>query len=135
MTARGAPWPQGSGWASFEEANLSGGDLLINTKKPWAGVQALLGHRSLMQAVVIASESQIRRHGLPLEAFQVAQVFCDLTPVWLGVLRRHCNTLQVQTMAFDNAVLVNAVMVNVLKAPGDPVLSTFVDRYPVGRQL
>jgi cyanophycin synthetase len=130
VTARGVPWPQGSGWASLEQASLAGVDLLINTKKPWAGVQVLLGHRSLTQAVVIASESQIRRHGLPLEAFQVAHVFCDLPPVWMGVLRRHCNTLQVRTMAPDNSVLVNA-----LKAPDSAALSTYLHRNPEGRQL
>jgi cyanophycin synthetase len=104
-TARAAPWAQGSGWASIDRASLAGVDLLVDAKKPWAGMQALLGHRSLTQAVALASESQIRRHGLPLEAFQVAHVFCDLAPPWLGVLRRQCETVQVQTMAPDGAAL------------------------------
>lgn len=104
-TARAAPWAQGSGWASIDRASLAGVDLLVEAKKPWAGMQALLGHRSLTQAVALASESQIRRHGLPLEAFQVAHVFCDLAPPWLGVLRRQCETVQVQTMAPDGATL------------------------------
>jgi cyanophycin synthetase len=108
-TARDAPWAQGSGWASIDRASLAGADLLIDAKKPWAGLQALLGHRSLTQAVVLASESQIRRHGLPLEAFQVAHVFCDLAPPWLDVLRGRCDTVQIQTMAPDGAALSNQI--------------------------
>jgi hypothetical protein len=73
-------------------------------------MHALLGHRSLLRAVVLASESQIRRHGLPLAAFQVAHVFCDLTPVWLDVVRRQCDTVKVQTMALDHSALVKALL-------------------------
>ena len=110
VTARDAPWPQGSGWASFEQASLAGVDLLMDAKKPWAGMHALLGHRSLTRAVVLASESQIRRYGLPLGAFEVAHVFCDLTPVWLDVVRRQCDTVKVQTMALDHSALVKALL-------------------------
>lgn len=89
--ARARPWPTGAGWAAWEQASNGGVELLVDPDLPWAGVQMLLGHRNISRAVVIASTSQIYRHGLPLDAFGAVHVVGTLAADWLDVVQRCCR--------------------------------------------
>jgi len=90
---RERPWTHGHGWAGFVHLGLSGTTLSAQTKIPWAGVQTLLGHKSLSAAVIVASDQEIERHGLPLDAITVAYVECELKPAWQRVLESCCKTV------------------------------------------
>lgn len=90
---RERPWAYGHGWAGFVHLGLSGTTLSAQTKIPWAGVQALLGHKSLSAAVIVASDQEIERHGLPLDAIKMAYVECELKPAWQRVLDSCCQTV------------------------------------------
>lgn len=92
--ARAHAWVGGSGWACWDAAAIAGAQLCVDTHTPWAGVQALLSHRTVGQAVVVASERQMYRHGLPLDAFDAAHLGCEAAPEWLCVLQRHCGAVR-----------------------------------------
>ncbi|MEX1175288.1 MAG: hypothetical protein WEB51_06930 [Mycobacterium sp.] len=102
--ARARVWTAGSGWAAWGQAADAGAELSVDANVPWAGVRALLGHRTVASAVVVVSERQIYQHGLPLDAFDVAHVTCNLTSEWGGVLQRCCQAVQHQSYSPDDSL-------------------------------
>lgn len=88
---RRQPWTTGSGWACWEQAANSGVELTIEAGPAWPAVQALLGHRTLSRAVILATDRQIYEYGVPQDHFDIAHLACDLNPMWLAVLQRCCG--------------------------------------------
>lgn len=89
--ARARTWPAGTGWAAWDQASNGGAELSVDSNVPWAGVNALLGHRNISRILVIASISQIYRHGLPLDAFDAVHMMCVPQPDWVEVVQRCCR--------------------------------------------
>lgn len=88
--ARDWEWPAGAGWATWDQATNGVARLAVTDRVPWPGVNALLGHRTLERAVVIATDAQITQYGLPQAWFGSAHLACGLDAVWLDVLEKHC---------------------------------------------
>lgn len=87
-------WPANTGWAAWDQAANAGARLAVSAGAAWAGVHALLGHRTLERAVVIATDRQINEYGLPQAAFDSAHIACRLEPAWLEVLGKHCTEVR-----------------------------------------
>lgn len=96
------PWPAGMGWATSSRAGLMMTTLAVAAGEPWAGVQTLLSHGTLTEAVILASDEEIRRHGLPLDRLQRVWVAAGLEPAWQRVLRT-CAVDQPMSCAEDAA--------------------------------
>lgn len=94
-------WPADGGWASADAARLGAARLTIPPPAPgaaswpWPGVVALLGHRSLARALIIVSDAQIQRHGLPVDRARTATLRAPLPADWLATVRRRSEQVDV----------------------------------------
>ncbi len=103
---RATVFPTGVGWASAEQAGLGAMRLAVEPAQPWAGVQALLTLGSVSRALVVASDNEIQRHGLPLDACETAQVLAVLPAAWRQVLHATCRRVNDhEPSAWENIIL------------------------------
>lgn len=113
---REARWLPGTGWAGAADAGLGGAALVVDAQTPWAGVHALLGQRVLERALLLASDAQVRRHGLPVDVCEVAHVAADLPPAWLRSVREAAASVQIQDGSTPPQVLVTAALARLASA-------------------
>lgn len=102
-------WLPDSGWACGGSASLGGVPLAVAANTPWAGVQCLIGHRGLGRALVLAGSTDVRRDGLPLDAFDTAHVLDDLPAAWLQVLHQACHTVNWHGHAGDVSMVLKSL--------------------------
>lgn len=95
---RSRAWLPDGGWASAAHAGIANVNLLIDAAAaatPWAGVEALFSHRRLSHALIVASDREIQRHGLPLSRCETVHLATKLPEAWLKLLqstgKRVCN--------------------------------------------
>ncbi|SMB27345.1 putative D-alanine-D-alanine ligase and related ATP-grasp enzymes-like protein [Sterolibacterium denitrificans] len=98
---RSRAWMSDSGWASAAHAGIANVNLRIDAATvttattPWAGVEVLFSHRRLSRALIVASDREIQRHGLPLSRCEAVHLATELPEAWLKLLQasggRMCN--------------------------------------------
>lgn len=111
---RTTAFPPGVGWASAEQAGLGVMRLAVTPSQPWAGVQALLALRSVSRTLIVASDSEIQRHGLPLDACETAHVLTVLPAAWRQVLNATCRRVKdLEPSAWENIILQRAQQIAV----------------------
>lgn len=84
--AKKARWPVGTGWASREEAAVSGAALRVPEGQGWSGVEMLLGHRAVGCAILFASDRDILRLGMPVAKVDHLVLAAHLPAAWEQVL-------------------------------------------------
>lgn len=86
-------WMSGRGWATWDHAAESGVELAVAPGAAWPGVRALLAHRTIARAVLVATDAQIHEYGLPQDRFFSVHAACALNPLWRGVIEQCCDTV------------------------------------------
>jgi cyanophycin synthetase len=80
----------GRGLASHDAALLGGCALAIAEAHPWAGLRAVLRHRSAESLVAVASSTRLQQSGLPLDRFdRIVLADPDLSEAWRSVLAKN----------------------------------------------
>lgn len=80
----------GKGLASHDAAMLGACALAIAETHPWAGLRAVLRHRSAESLVAVASSTRLQQGGLPLDRFdRIVLADPDLPESWRNVLTKH----------------------------------------------
>lgn len=84
--AKNACWPVGTGWASRDEAAVSGAALRVLKEQGWTGVEMLLGHRAVGRAILLASDRDILRLGMPVANVDHLMLAAHLPAAWKEML-------------------------------------------------
>lgn len=83
----GQTLPPGAGLASHDSALLGECALAIAEAHPWAGLRAVLRHRSAESLVAVASSTRLQQWGLPLDRFdRIVLADPGLPEAWHAVL-------------------------------------------------
>lgn len=64
--AMGATWPAGIGWAAQNQAAIAGTQLTVPKGQGWPGIDLLLNHRVVREAVILTSDRQVLQLGIPV---------------------------------------------------------------------
>lgn len=92
VQARG--WPVGTGWASRAEAAVSGAGLRVPEGQGWTGVGMLLGHRAVARAILLASDQEILRFGMPVSKVDRLVLAARLPDAWEQVLSNKAKVVE-----------------------------------------
>ncbi len=108
--ANGAHWPVGTGWASREEAMVSGAALHVPDGDGWTGMAMLLGHRAVTRAILFASDLEILRLGMPVSKVDQLVLAAHLPFVWEQVLRSKSTVAETGACIADTEGLIERLM-------------------------
>lgn len=78
--------PAGIGWATQDQAAVAGAALAVPKAQGWPGVDLLLNHRAVRQAIILTSDQQIMRLGMPVARVDHLMIAANLPPAWERVL-------------------------------------------------
>jgi len=81
-----AIWPAGIGWAAQDRAGIAGAALAVPKAQGWPGIDLLLNHRTVNEAIILTSDQQILRHGMPVAQVDHLVIAAKLAPAWERVL-------------------------------------------------
>ena len=108
--ANGAHWPVGTGWASREEAMVSGAALHVPDGDGWPGMAMLLGHRAVTRAILFASDVEILRLGMPVSKVDQMVLAAHPPSVWEQVLRSGSSIAETGVCIADPEALIERLM-------------------------
>jgi len=94
-SAKTAIWPSGIGWAAQDRAAVAGAALAVPKAQGWAGIDLLLNHRAVRQAIILISDQQILRLGMPVARVDHLVIAANLPPVWERVLTAKTDVTEV----------------------------------------
>lgn len=92
--AQKARWQVGTGWASRDEATVSGAALRVPEGQGWTGAEMLLGHRAVGRAILFASDRDILRLGMPVAKVDHLVLAARLPVAWQQVLMSRASVAE-----------------------------------------
>jgi hypothetical protein len=89
-----AIWPAGIGWATQNRAVVAGAELRVAKRQGWPGIDLLLNHRAVRRAVILTSDQQILRLGMPIARVDHLVISPNLPPAWERVLTARADVCE-----------------------------------------
>lgn len=93
-TAMTANWSGGIGWAAQDRAAVAGAQLAVPKVQGWSGIDLLLNHRAVSQAIILASDQQILRMGMPVARLDHLVIAASLPLAWERVLSKKAGVTE-----------------------------------------
>lgn len=112
-----ARWPVGTGWASCAAATVSGATLLVPEGQGWTGVEMLLGHRAVGRAILLASDRDILRLGMPVANVDYLMLAAHLPAAWKQVLCSKATVAAIPGPIAEPEDLIQALMDRLAESP------------------
>lgn len=109
-----AIWPAGIGWAAQDRAGIAGAMLTAPKAQGWPGIDLLFNHRAVCRAIIIASDQQILRMGMPVVQVDHLVMSANLPPAWERVLRTKAGVTEMPGPIASPEELISGVLQHIV---------------------